>query len=85
MSSTLPNPDPATDNHARLAVSGILMDLLDYTPHRACQLAAAARPDQRAAIMRAARWPIRSQARESVAFHASKICKPEMVRPPKGP
>ena len=85
MKPPLPNFDQATDNHARLAVSGILMDLLDYTPHRACELAAAASPDQRAAIMRAARWPIRSQARESVAFHASKICKPDVVLPPNGP
>jgi len=55
------------DRLGRLAVSGILMDLLDVPTLRACRIARELTREQRAEITRAAGLPIRDQAAESVA------------------
>lgn len=58
---------------ARLAVAGILMDLLGYSPFESGRVAQAATPDMRRAIIRASKWPIRDQAAESVRHHVQRI------------
>lgn len=65
--------DVQQDNRNRLAVAGIVMDLLEYSAFEAGRVAQAATPDMRAAIIRAAKRPIRDQARESVRHHVSRI------------
>lgn len=54
------------DRLARLALSGILMDLLGWSPWRAVRLSKACNAEQRAKIANAAKWPIRDQAAGSV-------------------
>jgi len=58
---------------SRLVVAGILVNLLEYSAADAMQAASRATPEQREAIQRAARWPIREQARGAVRHHVQRI------------
>jgi len=63
------------DRLARLAVAGIVMDLLGWSAWRATRFADATPRRARRQITRAARWPIRSQAQEAVH---SLACREEL-------
>lgn len=65
--------DLQEDSLSRSAVAGIVLLLLDYSAFEAQRFAQETTPDQRAAIIRAAKWPIRDQARESVQHHVDRI------------
>lgn len=65
--------EPRKDGQNRLAVAGIVMDLLELSAWEAGRVAQAATPEERQAIIRAAKWPIRDQALDSVRHHVSRI------------
>ncbi len=75
MSTTLPIDADVTveSRRKRLAVAGILMDLLEYSAFDATRAAGLATPEQRDAIIRAADWGIREQARDAVRHHVKRI------------
>ena len=71
--STATLVDTPEARHARLAVAGILMECLDYSPFDATRAAKLCSPDMQAAIMRAGRWPIQDQRADAVRHYAKRI------------